>query len=97
MTVEFGPGGDIVAAECTCPYDWGGDCKHIIATLLCLVHRSQEEEIVDAGKAGEYDVAIRWLRCRRDILLAAGRKAQWTPISSLSWRNISGSTNWCQC
>ncbi|MCX7856102.1 MAG: hypothetical protein N2556_09085, partial [Anaerolineae bacterium] len=42
--VEFGPGGDIVAAECTCPYDWGGDCKHIIATLLCLVHRPQEIE-----------------------------------------------------
>ena len=25
--------------HCTCPYDWGGDCKHIIATLLFLVHR----------------------------------------------------------
>jgi uncharacterized Zn finger protein len=26
------PGG--IRAHCTCPYDWGGDCKHIVATLL---------------------------------------------------------------
>jgi uncharacterized Zn finger protein len=26
--------GAIVAALCTCPYDWGGDCKHIVALLL---------------------------------------------------------------
>jgi uncharacterized Zn finger protein len=25
-------------AICTCPYDWGGYCKHIVATLLCFVH-----------------------------------------------------------
>lgn len=23
-------------ASCTCPYDWGGYCKHIVATLLAL-------------------------------------------------------------
>ena len=22
------------AASCTCPYDWGGYCKHIVATLI---------------------------------------------------------------
>ncbi len=27
--------GDI-EASCTCPYDWGGYCKHIVATLLAL-------------------------------------------------------------
>jgi len=27
----------ITDAECSCPYDWGGWCKHIVATLLaCL-------------------------------------------------------------
>lgn len=26
-------------ADCTCPYDQGGDCKHIIAVLLHLVHQ----------------------------------------------------------
>lgn len=23
-----------LVTSCTCPYDWGGDCKHIVATLL---------------------------------------------------------------
>ena len=31
-------GQDIGYADCTCPYDWGGDCKHIVAVLLFLVH-----------------------------------------------------------
>src|SRR5436853_6358045 len=25
-------------AECTCPYDWGGFCKHIVALLLTYLH-----------------------------------------------------------
>lgn len=25
-------------ADCTCPYDWGGWCKHIVATLLAALH-----------------------------------------------------------
>lgn len=31
-------GAEIVDASCTCPYNWGGDCKHIVALLLSLVH-----------------------------------------------------------
>lgn len=27
-------GDEIVAADCTCPYDWDGWCKHIVAALL---------------------------------------------------------------
>ena len=26
------------SASCTCPYDWGGWCKHIVATLLAYAH-----------------------------------------------------------
>jgi hypothetical protein len=26
---------------CTCPYDWGGDCKHIVATLLAWLHEPE--------------------------------------------------------
>ena len=33
VTVELTPTG-IAAAACSCPYDWGGDCKHIVALLL---------------------------------------------------------------
>ena len=34
----------IAVAECTCPYDWGGLCKHIIATLLVLLHDTDQVE-----------------------------------------------------
>ena len=30
--------------DCTCPYDWGGDCKHIIAALLYLCHQRDDIE-----------------------------------------------------
>ncbi|BAU13017.1 zinc finger SWIM domain-containing protein [Leptolyngbya sp. NIES-3755] len=33
VTVEFDAGG-VSAAHCTCPYDYGGWCKHTVATLL---------------------------------------------------------------
>ena len=25
-------------ASCTCPYDWGGYCKHVVAVLLTWIH-----------------------------------------------------------
>ena len=31
--------GGIVEADCTCPYDWGGYCKHIVAVLLTFVQQ----------------------------------------------------------
>lgn len=34
----------IAGAECTCPYDWGGLCKHIIATMLVLLHDTDQVE-----------------------------------------------------
>ena len=37
VTVELTPTG-IATADCSCPYDWGGDCKHIVALLLTYVH-----------------------------------------------------------
>ena len=24
-------------ASCTCPYDWGGYCKHVVATVLAVI------------------------------------------------------------
>lgn len=36
VTVREAPGR--LVAFCTCPYDWGGDCKHIVATLLAWLH-----------------------------------------------------------
>lgn len=31
----------MVEAWCSCPYDWGGWCKHIVATLLYAVHEPE--------------------------------------------------------
>lgn len=31
-------GSEITATSCTCEYDWGGDCKHIVALLLTYLH-----------------------------------------------------------
>ncbi len=31
--------GGVISAHCSCPYDWGGDCKHIVAVLLTALHQ----------------------------------------------------------
>ncbi len=31
-----------ISATCTCPYDWEGYCKHIVATLLAVVEGREE-------------------------------------------------------
>ena len=36
--------GDIITTSCTCEYDWGGDCKHIVAMLLTYLHHSEKFE-----------------------------------------------------
>ncbi|MEM7539744.1 MAG: SWIM zinc finger family protein, partial [Chloroflexota bacterium] len=35
----------IKTTYCTCPYDYGGDCKHILATLLTLAHEPDAIEV----------------------------------------------------
>ena len=39
VTVKLEPGQ--ISTECTCPYDWGGDCKHIVAVLLTYLRQSE--------------------------------------------------------
>jgi uncharacterized Zn finger protein len=41
----------IQAAECTCPYDWGGFCKHIVALLLAYLHN--REQFVERAQPAE--------------------------------------------
>lgn len=43
VTVSFDPAG-VRAASCTCPYDWGGWCKHIVATLLAFAAQPSDVE-----------------------------------------------------
>ncbi len=37
VQIEFDDGG-VAAVSCTCPYEWGGICKHAVATLLVYLH-----------------------------------------------------------
>ena len=41
LRAELDEGG-VRFASCTCPYDWGGDCKHIVALLLTYFHQPNE-------------------------------------------------------
>jgi uncharacterized Zn finger protein len=50
VTIELA-GDEIISTECSCPYDWGGVCKHIVAALLAYVHKP--EEVVERVSAEE--------------------------------------------
>ena len=50
LQVELDKGG-VRLASCTCPYDWGGDCKHIVALLLMYIH--QPDEFVEQESVNE--------------------------------------------
>ena len=43
VRITFDEGG-VVDAVCTCPYEWGGWCKHIVATLLVCLHQPDRIE-----------------------------------------------------
>jgi uncharacterized Zn finger protein len=50
VRITFDEGG-VTGAGCDCPYDWGGWCKHIVATLLVCLHepdRIEERPPLDA-------------------------------------------------
>ncbi len=44
VRVTFDEGG-ITSTDCSCPYDWGGWCKHIVATLLACLEDPDEIEV----------------------------------------------------
>jgi uncharacterized Zn finger protein len=39
VRIAFDQGG-VATASCSCPYDWGGWCKHIVAALLASLHNT---------------------------------------------------------
>jgi uncharacterized Zn finger protein len=43
VRVKIGPSG-IEETHCTCPYAWGGACKHIVAVLLACLERPEALE-----------------------------------------------------
>src|SRR5215211_2084688 len=50
VRVAFNQGG-ITSATCTCPYDWGGWCKHIVAVLLAGLYQADRIETRPALEA----------------------------------------------
>ncbi len=34
----------LTTASCSCPYDWGGYCKHLVAVLLAVIHAPETIE-----------------------------------------------------
>lgn len=58
VRVSFDQGG-VTEASCSCPYDWGGWCKHIVAALLACLHAPDaiaERQPLDA-QLGQLDRA----------------------------------------
>jgi len=45
-SVSLDPDGSIAASSCTCPYDWGGLCKHQIALLLTYLREPEQFQVV---------------------------------------------------
>ncbi|MFQ5611684.1 MAG: SWIM zinc finger domain-containing protein, partial [Anaerolineae bacterium] len=63
VSTTLGPAG-VEAADCTCPYDWGGICKHIVALLLAWVHEPESFHAIPpldellAGRSQEELIAL---------------------------------------
>lgn len=43
--------GGVRSASCTCPYEWGGYCKHIVALLLSYIN--QPDEFIERKEVAE--------------------------------------------
>src|SRR5438128_5790559 len=44
VSAAFGSSGEILHTACNCDYDFGGDCKHIVALLLMFHHQPEAFE-----------------------------------------------------
>lgn len=86
--------GGIADARCTCPYDWGGHCKHIVAVLLKLADAPDDvierrpivELIADLDRADLADLLVR--RLESDRGLASWIEAE---LASMAARRSKGS------
>ncbi len=45
--VEIWGDGEQLACTCTCPYDWGGICKHIVAVMLSILQREESDQQIE--------------------------------------------------
>jgi hypothetical protein len=58
-----------ISATCTCPYDWEGYCKHIVATLLAMLEdREMIESMVEASSEKQQSMDMRLKRVEPEAL-----------------------------
>ncbi|WP_420641437.1 SWIM zinc finger family protein [Candidatus Leptofilum sp.] len=80
--------GKISSVNCSCPYDWGGYCKHIVAALLHYVHEpsgvEQQQPLADllADLTAEQlkQLIIQAADANLDFLRAIERELQWLKV-----------------
>lgn len=56
VTVDIDTGG-VIGARCTCPYEFGGYCKHVVAVLLAYVR--QPDRVVERGSVDDLLIGLR--------------------------------------
>lgn len=66
VVVTLDQSGNISAASCTCRYEWGGDCKHIVALLLTYIEAPEVFEerapVKDSLAARNHEQLIALIR-----------------------------------
>lgn len=75
VTVTFDDEG-IEDTYCTCPYDWGGVCKHVVAVLLKAIYDGEEIEerpeaealLADLDAAQLRSLLLKAIEFRPDVL-----------------------------
>ena len=72
ITVHLDDNGDIDIATCSCPYDYGGYCKHIVAVLLALLHDDNIEDHADLETLVD---GLTEAQLRQIILTVGGEQA----------------------
>lgn len=72
VAVTVGEDGQVASASCTCPYDWGGYCKHVVAVLLTVVHNQESIAVRPDLNTLLADLSVPQLR-RIILALAEGR------------------------
>lgn len=96
ISVTLGAKG-IEETSCTCPYDWGGICKHIVALLLAYVHNPQLFRVIEpldkmlADKSKDELIAIiqDMLRHKPDLISVVELTTQTQEIKQGQPMNVS--------
>lgn len=99
VSATLGEGG-VVETSCTCPYDYGGICKHVVALLLTYVHKPQSFRFIPplatllAGRSQEELIILIGEMIKREpellslveLSVATGQARQGKPLDVAAYR-----------